>query len=250
MCESRGIDTPLVRHSTNEEAPFMSKEESTRFRRAAARISYMAQDRGDLSFPASHLASKMANPRVGDEVAVKRVLRYLVANPICALWFPFQDEPDELCVFADSDWGNDEVTRRSMSGGVVCHGAHSVCWWSRKQAKIALSSCEAEVNALVKAACEGIFLHQILRFFECPASLNLCTDSSAARGVTLRTGAGKLKHLSLKQLWLQELVGDGRIRVSKVPRELNPSDAFTHAWSIKEKGFFTFLGFTFREKFQ
>ena len=64
MSQARPVDTPMVKHERNAEAQEMSPQEATRFRRAVARLSYMAQDRGDLSYAASHLASYMARPRV------------------------------------------------------------------------------------------------------------------------------------------------------------------------------------------
>ena len=56
-------------------------------------------------------------------------------------------------------------------------------------------------------------------------------------------GVGKLKRLSVKQLWIQELVADGQIDVQKIPRERNPADALTHEWAPKDGMFFHSVGF-------
>ena len=48
----------------------------------------------------------------------------------------------------------------------------------------------------------------------------------------LRHGAGKVKHLSVKQLWSQEVVRYFDIQVKKVARENNPADILTHAVSF------------------
>ena len=40
-----------------------------------------------------------------------------------------------------------------------------------------------------------------------------------------RQGAGKLKHLSVRTLWVQHAVADFRICVVKLPRALNHADA-------------------------
>ena len=69
------------------------------------------------------------------------------------------------------------------------------------------------------------------------------TDSSAAKGIMTRRGCGKVKHISAKQLWIQEHVINGDVVVNKVPRNDNPSDAFTHNWSaIDSKTHFANLG--------
>ena len=62
----------------------------------------------------------------------------------------------------------------------------------------------------------------------------LRTDASAARGVVERVGAGKVKHSSVKQLWAQDLVARGLMRVEKIPRLVNVSDALTHHWTSPE----------------
>ena len=240
---AKPVNTPMVKHERNPEAPAMSSKEATAYRRATARLSYMSQDRADLTFAASALASRMSDPRVGDEVAIKRAIRYLLHRPSCILHYNVQDCPGSIAVYVDSDWANDPVTRRSMSGGVVTRGSHTLHWWSRRQATVALSSCEAELNSLVKGACEARFVSFVCRLFSEPSEIVLHTDSSAAKGVVVRAGSGKLKHLSCNQLWIQEKVACGAIVVEKVPRDHNPSDALTHDWSEGEWRFFKTLGF-------
>ena len=36
------------------------------------------------------------------------------------------------------------------------------------------------------------------------AEVTSASDSSAARGICTRTGSGKVRHLSIKELWIQE----------------------------------------------
>ena len=53
-------------------------------------------------------------------------------------------------------------------------------------------------------------------------------DSSAAHGILARRGAGKVKHLETKQMWLQDVVRQGKLTLEKVPRNINPADLLTH----------------------
>ena len=48
----------------------------------------------------------MAGPRRGDEVALKRVVRYLRLHPRWVTHYPWQDPVSELVIFSDSDWGD------------------------------------------------------------------------------------------------------------------------------------------------
>ena len=62
-----------------------------------------------------------------------------------------------LEVFADTDRG-------SVSGGAIVCGGASVCWFSRTQKCVTLSTSEAEYVALRGAVNELLFLRQIWRF--------------------------------------------------------------------------------------
>ena len=58
------------------------------------------------------------------------------------------------------------------------------------------------------------------------------TDSSACNGILHREGCGKVKHLEARQLWTQPHVTQKNVDVQKIRRERNPSDCFTHHWSV------------------
>ena len=42
-----------------------------------------------------------------------------------------------------------------------------------------------------------------------------------------RKGLGKIRHLEVSQLWLQDKVNKGEIQVKKVKGDINPADALT-----------------------
>ena len=53
------------------------------------------------------------------------------------------------------------------------------------------------------------------------------TDSSAAKGFASQRGLGRMRHLEVKDLWLQEAVCRGRLGLCKVKGDENPADIFT-----------------------
>jgi len=93
------------------------------FRRAAARISYMALDRADLAFSEKEVSRGMANPTQGDVVRLKRVIRYLMGSPRVVNIFRWQQPESALTVYSDSDWAGCAKTRKSSSGGMILRGA-------------------------------------------------------------------------------------------------------------------------------
>ena len=67
-----------------------------------------------------------------------------------------------------------------------------------------MSSAEAELSSLIKGACEGVGVKNLLEEMDLKTSLTTFIDSSAARGVSQRIGVGKIKHMSVKTMWIQE----------------------------------------------
>ena len=72
-------------------------------------------------------------------------------------------------------------------------------------------------------------MQTVLRELGVPVSsvAEACTDSSAARSFVSKRGLGKMRHVELRNLWLQREVGDGQVIISKVPGVQNPADAMT-----------------------
>ena len=108
-------------------------------------------------------------------------------------------------------------------------GNHSVKMWSSTQKSIALSSGEAEFYALVKGGSIGIGIASMLSDLGILVDnrMHISTDSSAAKGICNRRGLGKVRHIDVHQLWIQERVQSGDIVIKKVNGTENISDALT-----------------------
>ena len=61
----------------------------------------------------------------------------------------------------------------------------------------------------------------------------------------MRQGVGEIRHLHIKQLWLQERVAKGGLVVTKIPRSANLSDALTHRWTAADIPFWNAMGMRF-----
>eukprot|EP00253_Pinus_taeda_P012381 PITA_12381 len=64
--------------------------------------------------------------------------------------------------FSDSNWAGNLDDRRSIIGYAFSIGSRVIAWSSKKQSTVALSSCEAEYQALCAATCEAIWLRRLL----------------------------------------------------------------------------------------
>ena len=62
----------------------------------------------------------------------------------------------------------------------------------------------------------GLGARSVLRDLGHKARVCVMTDSSAAKGMASRKGLGKVRHVEVNQLWVQQKVGSGEIELRKV----------------------------------
>ena len=137
----------------------------------------------------------------------------------------------------DSDWAGDKETRKSTSGGIIRLGSHCIKTWSVTQSSPALSSCEAEYYALVDGASRALGVEAAARELGIIAEelvVEAQTDSSAAKSYASRRGAGRVRHIEVRWLWLQQAVAEGRFRLVKVLGADNPADVLTKYKALHE----------------
>ena len=116
-------------------------------------------------------------------------------------------------------------------------GDHCIKTWSASQGAYALSSAEAEFYAMIEGVTRAkglMVLAKELGFSELSNVVHLGTDSSAAKSFVSRRGLGKMRHLEIRDLWLQKEVREGKVEISKIPGEENPADLMTKILGIKD----------------
>ena len=216
----------------DDEEGDLSKAEIKTYRMLAARLNYMAQDHAWLQFPAKEVCRRMAKPRVRDFEKIKRIVRFLKGVGTVKLHYRWQEEEQaqRVTVFVDSDWAGCRATRKSTSGGVMKIGDHVVKTWSRTQPTIATSSGEAELIAMQEGATRGMGMQTIMEEIGLAPRLEMIrvyTDSAAAKSFVATRGLGKMRHVEVKLLWMQEAVRRGRLLVGKVLGTANVADSLT-----------------------
>ena len=70
-------------------------------------------------------------------------------------------------------------------------------------------------------------LSAILGDFGITAELVLETDASAAVEITHRQGLGKVRHLAVQDLWIQQRVRERKLKIEKVDGKINVADLMT-----------------------
>ena len=117
--------------------------------------------------------------------------------------------------------------RKSTSGGVVMIGDHFIKGWPRTQSHVTTSSAEAELIALVKSTAESLGIKSMAHDWGHKKSATLYADSSAALAIAKRNGAGKLRHINVSALWIQDIQDREGAQYMKILCTENPADLMT-----------------------
>ena len=227
----KGVDTPAVVEKDTVDETLLTEEQKSEFARHVGRLIYVAMDRCDMQYAVKQMARKLSAPNMADWTAMKRILRYALKKGPQCYEFDGKQQVDKLTVECDSDWGSCRATRKSTSGGLVLVGRNMVISsWGRTQATVALSSREAELGAIVTAACEAIGCQNTFEELGMgQLDVVISTDSKAAYDGLKKNGPGKMKHVQLKWWYLQDAIRHKMIYMKKIPGEENRSDILTKA---------------------
>ena len=95
------------------------------------------------------------------------------------------------------------------------------------QEQVALSSGEAEFYAIGRGAASALMMKYFLEQVGIEVVAVIQSDSSAARGIASRIGCGKLRHLHIRDLWIQEKVRSAELVLERALTEDNTSDLGT-----------------------
>ena len=80
---------------------------------------------------------------------------------------------------------------------------------------------------MVKGASLALGLRSVLKDFNIECSIVFNSDASAAIAIACRRGLGTARHIEVCQLWLQDKVRRGDIKVVKVGTHENVADGLT-----------------------
>ena len=200
-------------------------QDARRFRSMAARCNFIAADRIDIQFECKEVCQRMSAPCESDWKMLKSVARYVKSYPRLLLQYKYQEPPLGTDAIVDTDFARCRRTRKSTNGCYVMLGTHHIKSWTTTQTVIAMSSGEAEHYGVVKGACEAVGIVSLLQDMTGRRSnVHVSTDSSAARGIAMRRGVRKVRHLEVRTVWQQDQVDRG---LSQVAGQTKPADVCT-----------------------
>ena len=205
--ESKGAPTPITKATGRGRRDIddtLNETDAQTFTQAAGTGLYMSIDRPSLQW-------------------------YVLQHPGETWLFGYQADLKTLHVYTDADWAADELTRKSVSCTVERYGSHMLDCSVAKQSVVALSSGEPEFHGIVRAVATSKQTSQILEQIGMQLEVTIASDSSAARGICTRTGSGKVRHHSIKELRIQVSYRKKEFQLVSVDTLLNWEDIGTKA---------------------
>ena len=240
MQGSRDVTTPMDGNQVFLPNPVKNQDEKFQMEYSSAigSLLYIANTfRPDICYAVSVLSLFTANPCWETHwKGIKRVLRYLSGTRDYGLLFKTScSSVQSLHGYTDADFASCP-SRKSRTGYVFQIGESTLCWNSRKQNVIALSTCEAEFYALTEGGKEAIHLKRL--FWELtnqeplPDDVNLepikmFCDNQSTIFVSKNPAEHKMmKHVDLRHKWIQEKVDNGEFEIDYVPTSRQLADIY------------------------
>jgi hypothetical protein len=228
MKDVKGVATPMQTKCHLELNPNGKDVDQKVYRSMIGSLLYLCASRPDIVLSVGVCARYQAAPKESHLVAVKRIFRYLVHTPNYGLWYP-KGSNFSLCGYTDSDWAGDKDDRKSTSGACQFLGRSLVCWSSKKQNCISLSTAESEYVAAASACTQLLWMRQTLKEFgviwdKVPL---LCDNESAIKIAYNPVQHTRTKHIEIRHHFIRDHVARGDIELSYVCTKEQLADIFT-----------------------
>jgi hypothetical protein len=232
----KGYKTPMPTNGKLDADVYGKDYDQKAYRSMIGSLLYLCASRPDIMLSVCMCARYQAAPKESHHQAVKRILRYLAHTPTLGLWYPKGAQFD-LVGYSDSDWAGDLVDRKSTSG--TCHflGRSLVCWSSRKQNCVSLSTAEAEYIAAGACCTQLLWMKQTLKDYGIKVK-NIplyCDNESAIKIAHNPVQHSRTKHIAIRHHFIRDHVEREDIVINHVKTEDNLADIFTKP--LDEKSF-------------
>lgn len=192
----------------------------TPFRQIIGSLNFIANTvRPDICYSVNRLAQFSSKPSATTFKAAKRVVRYLKATRDLVLQYGAHENLKITC-YSDASFAEDKTSRRSCSGSLTLLNDGLICWFSRKQKCISLSTFEAEFYAVSEATKDVMWLKKLLEeldvTYSTPIDL-LCDNTATIANITNRSYHNSTKHVDYRTKFTREKVMEGWLSLSHVP---------------------------------
>ena len=123
----------------------------------------------------------------------------------------------QLEAWSDSDFAQDQETRKSVSGQIIKVNGGVIAWRSSLQKSVSLSTCESKLVTICEAVKTSQWIANILEELQITVTVSVLADTTAA----IRLVKGPELHARSKHtciFFIRECYEAGRFQIDYVPR--------------------------------
>jgi hypothetical protein len=175
----------------------------------------------------------MQEPRELHWKDAKCILRYVQGTITFGIHYAVESTLD-LNDFTDFDWDGDNIDRKSTSSYSLSIGFKPICWSSKKQVAIALSSAEVEYRGVVNITIQAMWLqHFLIELgiqFHRPIIIS-CDNQSTLKFCKDPVQRQQMKHIEIHMHYIWDLVHEGIINLQLCPSTKHTTDIFTKTFT-------------------
>jgi hypothetical protein len=191
----------------------------------------------------------MDKATMGTYLEMLRVVKFIIYTKTFCLKIRPENKIKNwsLHVFCDSDWECNSEKRISITGFIVYLINVPVCWRSKAQRGVTLSSSEAKYVAMSEAVKEIKFIYYFLREIGIEVNLPITvkTDNVGTMFMVQSASSGvRTRHIDTRYHYVRENLEEGIINIKFFKSIENDPDIFTKKVSqeIYDKHVTKFLG--------
>nr|GFA09845.1 retrovirus-related Pol polyprotein from transposon TNT 1-94 [Tanacetum cinerariifolium] len=184
--------------------------------------------RPDIMFATYMCARYQENPNEHHVSAVKKIFRYLKGTINLGLWYP-KDSGFDLTAYSDADHAGCHLDRKSTPGNVQFLGDKLVCWSSKKQNCVSISTAESEYVAVSSCCAQVLWMRTQLTdygfFYD---KILIYCDSKSAIAISCNpVQHTRTKHIDVRYHFITDHVEKGTIELYFIGTEYQLADLFT-----------------------
>jgi virulence-associated protein VapD len=214
-----------------QDTSYMPAVDVTLYQKVIGGLIYVLKNRSDVRKEVIFLATKTANPNMGDLIKCIRVLKYLNTTRTLGPTY-YTDEGVVLYGCVDAAYGV-HADGRSQTGYFISIGRYSApicCYTSAQNACISLSSMEAEYVALSELGKKIIHFRHILDelgFKQTQPTIIFEDNKSAIKLANNIQVTRKSRHINIRHHYIRDIIKKKEVIIVHLPSHLMTSDMLT-----------------------
>ena len=214
-----------------EGEPQLSPKEQTRYRSGIGIALYLSRyTRPDICNATRELSKGMTKANKAHYKQLLRLIKYILGTKNLVLKAELRHGVWTMVGKSDSDYAGDNDTRKSVTGYIIILNGLIICWRSKGQNIITLSSTEAEYICITDMSCDMLFIIHIMEFLGMKLKLpvDVETDNTGAMFLAENEYASqRTKHIDVRYHYIRQHIENKTMKISLIKSEDNTADIFT-----------------------